>query len=114
MVVRIDLSYVPNNMQYIILDIIEKVLASEKQLADKIITLYNETSVQKIKHILEEELRLKDLDDYVISENIRDQSEIAILKKGDIEQFGIYICIHCGMVFESEILRVVHQRMHYF
>jgi hypothetical protein len=114
MVVRIDLSYVPNNIQYIILDIIEKVLASEKQFADKIITLYNETSVQKIKHILEEELRLKDLDDYVISENIRDQSEIAILKKGDIEQFGIYICIHCGMVFESEILRVVHQRMHYF
>ena len=114
MVVRVDLSYVPNNIQYIILDIIEKVLASEKQFADKIITLYNETSVQKIKHILEEELRLKDLDDYVISENIRDQSEIAILKKGDIEQFGIYICIHCGMVFESEILRVVHQRMHYF
>jgi hypothetical protein len=114
MVVKIDLSYVPNNIQHIILDAIEKVVASQKQFADKIITLYNETNVEKIKHILEEELRLKDLNDYVISENTYDESEIAILKKGDIEQFGLYVCIHCGMVFESEIQRAVHQRMHYF
>lgn len=114
MVVRIDLSYLPNNIQHIVLDVVEKVVASQKQFVDKIITLYNETNVVKIKHILEEELRLNDLDDYVISENTHDESEIAILKKGDIEQFGIYVCIHCGMVFESEIQRIVHQRMHYF
>src|SRR5919198_2804779 len=111
MVVRIDISYLPNNIQDIILDAIEKVVASQKLFADKIITLYNETNVDKIKHVLEEELRLKDLDDYVISENTHDQNEIAILKKGDIEQLGIYVCIHCGMVFESEIQRIVHQRM---
>jgi hypothetical protein len=114
MVVRIDISYVPNNVQDIILDAIEKVVASQKLFTDKIITLYNETNVDKIKHVLEEELRLKDLDDYVISENTHDQNELAILKKGDIEQLGIYVCIHCGMVFESEIQRMVHQRMHYF
>ena len=65
----------------------------------------NETNVEKIRYILEEELRLMDLDDYVISENTHDQSEIAILRKGDIEQLGILVCIHCSMVFESEIQR---------
>ncbi|HZA08085.1 MAG TPA: hypothetical protein VE619_10305 [Nitrososphaeraceae archaeon] len=113
MVVKIDLSYVPNNIQSIILDVIEKVVASQKQFADKIITLYNETNVQKIKEVLEEELRLNDVNDYVISENMQNENEMAILKKGDIEQLGIYVCIHCGMAFESEIQRVVHQRMHY-
>ena len=114
MVVKIDLSYVPNNIQRIILDTVEKVVASQKQFADKTITLYNETNVEKIKHILEDELTARDLNDYVISENTHDESEIAILKKGDIEQLGIYVCIHCGMVFESEVQRTVHQRMHYF
>jgi hypothetical protein len=114
MVVKIDLSYIPNNIQHIILDIVDRLVASQKESSDKMITLYNERNVEKIKHILEEELRLKNLNDYVISENTRDESEIAVLKKGDIEQLGIYVCMHCGMVFESEAQRTVHQRMHYF
>ena len=114
MVVKIDLSYIPSNIQHIILGIVDRVVASQKESSEKMITLYNERNVEKIKHILEEELRLKNLNDYVISENTRDESEIAVLKKGDIEQFGIYVCMHCGMVFESETQRTVHQRMHYF
>ena len=111
---KIDLSYVPNNIQYIILEIIQKLVLSEKHFAHKVVTLKNETNVEKIRDILEEELRLKDLDDYVISENTHDQSEIAILRKGDIEQLGIFVCMHCSMVFESETQRTVHQRIHYF
>ena len=114
MVVKIDLSYIPSNIQHIILGIVDRVVASQKESSDKMITLYNERNVEKIKHILEEELRLKNLNDYVISENTRDESEIAVLKKGDIEQLGIYVCMHCGMAFESEMQRTVHQRMHYF
>ena len=114
MVVKIDLSYIPSNIQSIILDIVERLIASQKESSDKMITLYNESNVEKIKHIIEEELKLKNLNDFIISENTRDETEIAILKKGDIEQLGIYVCMHCGMVFESEVQRTVHQRMHYF
>jgi hypothetical protein len=114
MVVKIDLSYIPSNIQSIILDIVERLIASQKESSDKMITLYNERNVEKIKHLIEEELKLKNLNDFIISENTRDETEIAVLKKGDIEQLGIYVCMHCGMVFESEVQRTVHQRMHYF
>ena len=114
MVVKIDVSYIPSNIQSIILDIVERLIASQKESSDKMITLYNESNVEKIKHIIEEELKLKNLNDFIISENTRDETEIAVLKKGDIEQLGIYVCMHCGMVFESEVQRTVHQRMHYF
>ena len=114
MVVKIDLSYIPSNIQSIILDIVERLIASQKESSDKMITLYNERNVEKIKHLIEEELKLKNLNDFIISENTHDESEIAVLKKGDIEQLGIYVCMHCGMAFESEMQRTVHQRMHYF
>ncbi len=114
MVVKIDLSYIPSNVQHIVLDIVERLVSSQKESSGRVITLYNERSVERIKHILEEGLRLRDLNDYVISENTLDETEIAVLKKGDIEQLGIYVCMHCGMVFESEIQRTIHERVHYF
>ena len=114
MAVKIDLSYIPSNIQKIVLDIVERLVASPKESSNKTITLCNETDVEKVKHIIEEELKLKNLNDYIISENTHNETEIAILKKGDIEQLGIYVCMHCGMAFESEIQRTVHQRMHYF
>ena len=114
MVVKIDLSYIPSNVQHIVLDILERLVSSQKEPSGRVITLYNERSVERIKHILEEGLRLRDLNDYVISENTLDETEIAVLKKGDIEQLGIYVCMHCGMVFESEIQRTIHERVHYF
>jgi hypothetical protein len=114
MVVKIDLSYIPSNVQHIVLDILERLVSFQKESSGRVITLYNERSVERIKHILEEGLRLRDLNDYVISENTLDETEIAVLKKGDIEQLGIYVCMHCGMVFESEIQRTIHERVHYF
>ena len=114
MVVKIDVSHIPNNIRYIILDVVGRIVPSQKESSDKMITLYNEMNAEEIKHILEEELRLNNLSDYVISENTHDESEIAVLKKGDIEQLGIYVCIHCGMPFESEGQRTIHERIHYF
>ena len=59
-------------------------------------------------------LRQNHINDYIVAENTEVENEITILKQGDMEQFGIYICTHCGMSFESEIQRTVHQRIHYF
>ena len=51
---------------------------------------------------------------YVVAENTQDTEEIAILKSGDIEQLGLYLCGYCAMVFSSEVERNAHQRIHYF
>ncbi|MGI0019328.1 MAG: hypothetical protein ACREAY_02535 [Nitrososphaera sp.] len=51
---------------------------------------------------------------YVAVENMQDASEIAVLKEGDIEQLGLYLCGYCAMVFRSDLERNLHQRVHYF
>ena len=51
--------------------------------------------------------------DCVAVENVQDESEIAVLKKGDIEQLGLDLCGYCAMVFGSDIERNIHQRVHY-
>jgi hypothetical protein len=50
----------------------------------------------------------------VVVDNIEEEDEIAILRKDDLEQLGIFICLHCGTLFASENERTIHQRMHYF
>lgn len=52
--------------------------------------------------------------DYIAAENTQEKGEIAVLKRGDIEQLGLYLCGYCAMVFGSDIERNVHQRAHYF
>ena len=51
--------------------------------------------------------------DYVAAENTQEKDEIAVLKSGDLEQLGLYLCGYCAMVFGSDIERNVHQRVHY-
>ncbi|MDQ6866308.1 MAG: hypothetical protein M3044_21080 [Thermoproteota archaeon] len=78
------------------------------------IILQDESNAQKIKSRLEEILKENTIQDFVVTENTEKQNEITLLKKGDIEQLGIYLCTHCGVAFGSEIQRTVHQRIHYF
>lgn len=66
---------------------------------------------KKVLQLLEKALAGSD---YVAAENTQDASEIAILKSGDIEQLGLYLCGYCAMVFGSEVERNAHQRVHYF
>lgn len=63
----------------------------------------------KVKVALEKALPA----DYVVAENAQDPEELAILKRGDLEQLGLYFCSFCAMVFGSEAERNVHQRVHY-
>lgn len=51
---------------------------------------------------------------YVAVENMQDASEVAILKEGDMEQLGLYLCGYCAMVFRNDLERNLHQRVHYF
>jgi hypothetical protein len=122
MVIKVDMSYLSSNIRKIILNTIENKSILQKQSSSNnnnnnnndIIILESETDVQKIKEILQYTLTKNRLNDYIVTENMKEENEIAILKNGDIEQLGIYICSHCGMLFKSDVQRTIHQRIHYF
>jgi hypothetical protein len=117
MVIKVDMSYLSSNIRKIILNTIENRSISQKQSNNNnnndIIILDNETDIQKIKEILQYTLAKNRLNDYIVTENTKEENEIAILKNGDIEQLGIYICSHCGMLFKNDTQRTIHQRIHY-
>lgn len=112
MVVTIDLSYAPDRLRSIIQRSID--LKYHPDRLDDIIILQNESNIEKIKSGLEEILKENTIEEFVVTENTQKENEITLLKKGDLEQLGIYFCTHCGVAFGSEIQRVVHQRIHYF
>lgn len=51
---------------------------------------------------------------YVVAESTDDPTVLAVLKEGDIEQLGLYLCGYCATVFHNEVERNLHQRVHYF
>lgn len=121
MVVRVDISYLTSDLRYIIVNnakvkSIPNYLHSNRNNDNNndIITFIDENNIQKIKQIIQHIFTENHINGYIVAENTEEENEIAILKQGDMEQFGIYICTHCGMSFESEIQRTVHQRIHYF
>ena len=116
MVIKVDMSYLSTNIRKIVLNTIESKSISLKQINNNnndIIILDSETDIQKIKEILQYALTKNRLNDYIVTENTKEENEIAILKNGDIEQLGIYICSHCGMLFKNDTQRTIHQRIHY-
>ena len=117
MVIKIDISRLSNDINEIMLNAIEKESISQREgiidNSDFIHILDNQVDIQQIKEILVNALRQSKVDDFIVTENTKGENEIAILKNGDIEQLGVYMCSHCGMLFESDIQRSVHQRIHY-
>jgi hypothetical protein len=116
MVIKVDISRLSDSLKEIIVSIFEQksILQRQSNINKNILVLVNENDVQSIKQILEDTLKSNVINDYLVAENTKEQNEIAILKRGDIEQLGIFICAHCGMLFESELQRTIHQRIHYF
>ena len=122
MVIRIDISNLNNDLRDIILNSLELKSFLNDQLNynddnnnKQIIVLPNENNIQKLKQIIQNILtKNRYHNEYIVAENLEEKNEIAILKQGDMEQLGIYICTHCGMSFESQVQRTMHERMHYF
>jgi hypothetical protein len=116
MVIKVDVSRLSDNLKEIIVSEFDQksILQKQSNINKNIIVLDNENDILRIKQILEEILIDNVINEYLIAENTKEENEIAILKRGDIEQLGIYICAHCGMLFDSELQRTVHQRIHYF
>ena len=87
-----------------------QIIVRSKEGLDRLkVKLLIEKALDDIKNI-----QGKSTEDYLVAENDEDPNEIAILKKGNIEQLGLFICEFCPLVFRSEIEKNIHQRIHYF
>ncbi|HEX5904939.1 MAG TPA: C2H2-type zinc finger protein [Candidatus Nitrosocosmicus sp.] len=118
MTIKIDISYISDELKSAIQNAIKQKAASESQDNNhtdeyRKIVLYDNDR-QKAKQLLEDVLKKNQFNDYIIVDNINEEDEIAILRKDDLEQLGIFVCSHCGTPFASEDERIIHQRMHYF
>ena len=70
-------------------------------------------SLKDFKLFVEKILR-NNYDGYMIAEDTDTINTLTVLKQGDVEQFGMYMCSHCGTFFKSIEERAVHERIHYF
>lgn len=70
-------------------------------------------SLKDFKLFVENILR-NNYDEYMVAEDTEAINTLTILKQGDVEQFGMHMCSHCGTFFKSVEERTVHERIHYF
>ncbi len=119
MAIKIDVTHISDDLKSAIQNAIKQKSISGSQDNDHAgkcirIVLSDDNDRQKVKQLLEDVLRKNQINDYIVVDNIKEEDEIAILRKDDLEQLGIFICSHCGMLFASEGERIIHQRIHYF
>ena len=122
MIITLDLSFLSGNVRSVIVNSeeIKSFSVDYTTVADQhdpktIITLdYKKESFEDFKVILRDILARNHLDNFTIAEDTEAENTIAILREGDLEQFGIYVCKHCGTTFKSIDERIIHERIHYF
>jgi hypothetical protein len=110
--VIIDISRAPKFLKSIIYKEIARFHVED--MNDNYLKMDQECDRQDVKSFLEEVFCAHSLSDYIIAENSRDDNELVVLEKGDIEQIGLFICMHCSMIFGSAEERSEHLRAHYF
>ena len=81
---------------------------------DFLIVEYNEGSFDDFKSILEDILKNNRMEQFVVAENTDKHNTYTVLKEGDLEQFGLVICNHCGMIFGNHDEKMAHEKIHYF
>lgn len=85
-----------------------------KHKSSSVIYYFDKSSLEELKNVLENTLKKNDLNQFVAVEDTENENTLAIVREGDMEQFSMYVCSHCGMIFGSEEERVIHERIHYF
>jgi hypothetical protein len=138
--IRLDLSFLPNELRSSIIRNIKTALRSQNNLfgitetksnsmtsdrkenrevsftddTDQLYTVqWVNGSLKDFKLFVENILR-NNYDGYMIAEDTDTINTLTILKQGDVEQFGMYMCSHCGTFFKSIEEKTVHERIHYF
>ena len=80
---------------------------------EKIFRLLN-TMKAHLTAVLEDILKKNHMEQFVVAENTENHNTYSVLKGGDLEQFGLVICGHCGMVFGNGSEKMAHEKIHYF
>ncbi|MGB7295369.1 MAG: C2H2-type zinc finger protein [Candidatus Aminicenantales bacterium] len=75
---------------------------------------HDKLSLAELRNFLENILEKNNLDQFIVVEDTETENTLAIVREGDMEQFGMYVCGHCGMIFRTREERIVHERIHYF
>jgi hypothetical protein len=138
--IRLDLSFLPIELRSSIIENIKTELNSQNKVIgitktksnsmtsdrneNRIIGFTDDTdqlytvrwvngSLKDFKLFVENILR-NNYDEYMVAEDTEAINTLTILKQGDVEQFGMHLCSHCGTFFKSIEERTVHERIHYF
>ena len=131
--IKLDLSFLPAELRASIIRDIEIELSSQEPKSGSIILgrlenkevgstdhscpLYtirwDSGSLKEFKSFLENILR-NNYEEYMVAEDTSETNTLTILKQGDVEQFGMYMCTHCGTFFKSIEERTLHEKIHYF
>jgi hypothetical protein len=138
--IRLDLSFLPIELRSSIIRNIKTALRSQNNLVgipetksnsmtldryeNRVVGFTDETdrlytvqwvngSLKDFKLFVENILR-SNHDGYIMAEDTDAINTLTILKQGDVEQFGMHMCSHCGTFFKSIEERTVHERIHYF
>ena len=111
MQIEIDTSKVGNSIKNYILHNMK--MNYDIHESNDVITIMTNVPIGDIKIKLVEILS-PHLDEYIVVENYDNKNQLVVLKNGDIEQLGLYACIHCGMMFKSDEERYQHSSIHYF
>ena len=115
MVIRINTTFLPSPKRSKLINFLMTKFKLEETYSDNdhIISLDTTSNIQTIKKIVEN-IFVENYDGYIITENNQVENEIAILKKGDLEQLEyIYVFIvACRLKVKDQ--RSIHQRIHYF
>lgn len=123
--VGLDTSFLPDSLRSTILRSLHKryrITAEKKNGNMKshednknfLIVEYEEGSFDDFKAVLEDILEENHMEQFEIAVNTEEYNTYSVLKKGDLEQIGLVICDHCGMVFGTYDEKMVHERIHYF
>jgi hypothetical protein len=138
--IKLDLSFLPIELRFSIKRSISKELSRQNNvigftetksssmtadsIENEVVSVTNDNdrlcicrwvdgSFKDFKLFVEDILR-NDYDGYMVAEDSETVDTLTILKQGDVEQFGVHMCSHCGTFFRSTEERTVHERIHYF
>jgi hypothetical protein len=69
--------------------------------------------INELELLLNSILQKNSNKEYVVVQDTEQDNTLTLLKKGDVEQLGIFICDLCGAVFHDEDEKYEHQRAHF-
>jgi hypothetical protein len=119
MVITIDVSKLPSDLRSILIEEMQleykdKLVVSDDSQSDPhSFTLMQEDNVNNLTRRLKDILIKNKIRDYVVVLDPSGRDIIRILERANVENSGIYHCIHCGMEFDNEMQLSVHHRIHY-